>query len=246
MQLEQAEKHGLDVLFFVDPVDEWLVDSFREFEGKKLVDIARGNISFGSETEQKAEKADPVETVFVKAAAGAGGAYVLAGEYGKCYEVKFPKEAKVIAAMQKNRVNAACFAGTTGYGYSDKGREKLGKIFADIFGGEDGAAGAGFVSGTHAITCGLFGALEPGDKLISAIADPYDTLMKVIGDKKSRGTLKNYGIDYEAVPLTADLKPDLEAIEAACRACPSGAVLIQRSRGYSLRPTLSIAEIKKI
>ena len=161
-------------------------------------------------------------------------------------EVALVNTAKVLKAFRENRVDETCFSGTTGYGYSDKGREKLGKIFADIFGGEDGAAGAGFVSGTHAITCGLFGALEPGDKLISAIADPYDTLMKVIGDKNSRGTLKNYGIDYEAVSLTADLKPDLEAIEAACRACPSGAVLIQRSRGYSLRESLSVDEIGEI
>ena len=154
--------------------------------------------------------------------------------------------ARVLSAFRNNRVDESCFHGTTGYGYSDRGRQVLGRVFADIFGGEDGAAGASFVSGTHAITCGLFGALRPGDTLISAVGAPYDTLMTVIKGKEAVGTLESYGVHYTEIPLTEDLKPDVTAIEQECARIRSGAVLIQRSRGYSQRDSLSVEEIGKL
>lgn len=166
--------------------------------------------------------------------------------FAKIDSVVFKNSARVLDAFRSNRVDATCFQGTTGYGYSDKGREVLGKVFAEIFGGEDGAAGASFVSGTHAITCGLFGALRRGDTLISAVGAPYDTLMKVILDENHNGTLASYGIGYREVPLTAELKPDKDALRTACREVKTGAVLIQRSRGYSVRDSLSVSEIGEL
>lgn len=161
-------------------------------------------------------------------------------------EVSLFNTQKVLAAFQKHRVDESCFQGSTGYGYSDKGRACLGAIFADIFGCEDAVAGTAFVSGTHAITCGLFGALRPGDKLISAAGPPYDTLLTVIGKSGAPGSLMQYGVDYEEVPLDSDLRPDPEALAEVCAKSGSGAVLIQRSRGYSLRNALSVGEIGEL
>ena len=132
---------------------------------------------------------------------------------------------KVLAAFQKHRVAEAYFAGTTGYGYDDLGRDKLDEIFAELFGTEDALVRVQFVNGTHAISCALFGALKPGDILVSAVGAPYDTMLGVIGVvDKGPGSLKSYGIEYRQVDL-------LEA------------VLIQRSKGYSTRSSLSVAEI---
>jgi len=88
---------------------------------------------------------------------------------------------KVLAAFQKNKVSEACFAGTTGYGYDDMGRERLGQVCADIFKTEDALMRINFVNGTHTIACALFGALRPGDTLLSLVGPPYDTLLGVIG-----------------------------------------------------------------
>lgn len=151
---------------------------------------------------------------------------------------------KVLAAFQKHRVAESYFAGTTGYGYDDIGRDKLDEIFAEIFGTEDALVRIGFVNGTHAITAALFGALRPGDVLVSAVGAPYDTLLGVIGVvDKGPGSLKEYGVGYRQVELTADNQPDLAGLSSAVKEPGVKAVLIQRSKGYSTRSSLSVDEI---
>ena len=150
---------------------------------------------------------------------------------------------KVLSAFQKHRVAESYFAGTTGYGYDDLGRDKLDEIYADIFGTEDALVRMGFVNGTHAITCALFGCLRPGDVLVSAVGAPYDTLLGVIGvSKKGFGSLMEYGVDYRQVELK-DNAPDPEGLAQAVWDPRVRAVLIQRSRGYATRESLSVAEI---
>ena len=148
------------------------------------------------------------------------------------------------AAVQKHPGGESYFAGTTGYGYDDIGRDKLDEIFAEIFGTEDALVRIGFVNGTHAITAALFGALRPGDVLVSAVGAPYDTLLGVIGVvDKGPGSLKEYGVGYRQVELTADNQPDLAGLSAAVKEPGVKAVLIQRSKGYSTRSSLSVDEI---
>ena len=150
---------------------------------------------------------------------------------------------KVLAAFQKHRVAEAYFAGTTVYGYDDLGRDKLDGIFAELFGTEDALVRVQFVNGTHAISCALFGALKPGDILVSAVGAPYDTMLGVIGVvDKGPGSLKSYGIEYRQVDLLDDA-PDPEGLAWAVRDPRVKAVLIQRSKGYSTRSSLSVAEI---
>ena len=151
--------------------------------------------------------------------------------------------AKVLAAFQKHRVSEAHFAGTTGYGYDDLGRDTLDLIFADLFHTEDALVRVQFVNGTHAISCALFGALKPGDILVSAVGSPYDTMLGVIGVvDKGPGSLKSYGIEYRQVDLV-DNAPDLVGLAEAVKDPRVKAVLIQRSRGYATRDSLSVAEI---
>ena len=151
---------------------------------------------------------------------------------------------KVLAAFQKHRVAEAYFAGTTGYGYDDLGRDKLEEIYAEIFGTEDALVRIGFVNGTHAISCALYGALKPGDTLVYAVGAPYDTIRGVIGiTDKGFGSLKDYGVNYKQVELVDD-KPDLEGMARVVREDPTvKVVMIQRSKGYATRSSLSVAEI---
>ena len=153
---------------------------------------------------------------------------------------------KVLAAFQNHRVAESYFAGTTGYGYDDQGRDELDKIYAEIFGTEEALVRIQFVNGTHAITCALFGAVMPGDTLVSAVGAPYDTLQSVIGTTgDARGTLLDYGIKYKEVGLK-DNAPDKEALAEAVRDPSVKAVVIQRSKGYSTRATLSVAELGEL
>lgn len=153
---------------------------------------------------------------------------------------------KVLAAFQKHRVAEGYFAGTTGYGYDDLGRDKLDEIYADIFGTEDALVRVQFVNGTHAITCALFGALKPGDILVSAVGAPYDTLLGVIGVvPKGHGSLMEYGVEYRQVELLNNA-PDKDGLAAAVRDPRVKAVLLQRSKGYSTRSSLSVAEIGEL
>ena len=154
---------------------------------------------------------------------------------------------KVLAAFQKHKVAESYFAGTTGYGYDDVGRDKLDEIYADIFGTDDALVRIGFVNGTHAISAALFGALRPGDTLVYAVGAPYDTIQGVIGIKeKGFGSLKHYGINYKQVELIDD-KPDLEGMARVVREDPTVKVMmIQRSKGYATRASLSVAEIAEM
>ena len=154
--------------------------------------------------------------------------------------------ARVLAAFQKYRVAEGYFSGTTGYGYDDLGWDNLDKIYAELFGTEAALVRIQFVNGTHAIACALFGALKTGDVLVSAVGAPYDTLLGVVGvSEKGPGSLKDYGVEYRQVELLNN-KPDLDGIARAVVDPRVKAVLIQRSRGYSTRSSLSVAEIGEI
>ena len=154
---------------------------------------------------------------------------------------------KVLSAFWKHKVSDTCFNGTTGYGYNDRGREVLENIYADVMGTAASLVRIGFVSGTHAIASALFGALRPGQTLLSASGTPYDTLHGVIGIKgEYKGSLKDYNIDYEQIELLADGSPDFNSIKNALSNKKIGSVLIQRSRGYSTRRALTINEIGDI
>ena len=153
----------------------------------------------------------------------------------------------MLDAFQTHRVAESYFTGTTGYGYDDIGRDKLEEIYAHIFRTEDALVRIQFVNGTHAITCALFGALKPGEKLLYVVGAPYDTIQSAIGiTGNAPGSLRSYGIDYGQVELTAEGKPDLPAIAKAVQEAQVKAVVIQRSRGYATRASLSVAEIGAI
>ncbi len=154
---------------------------------------------------------------------------------------------KVMQAFQDNKVSDSCFAGTTGYGYDDVGREVLDKVYAQIFCTEAALVRIGFVNGTHALSTALFAMLKPGDTLLSATGLPYDTLRNAIGiEGDCHGSLKFYGINYAQVDLKADGSPDIEAIKKAAADKSVTAVLIQRSRGYGDRPAFSAEQIGEI
>ncbi len=153
---------------------------------------------------------------------------------------------RVLAAFAKHRVSDSMFAGTTGYGYDDQGRDVLDKIYADVFGAEDALCRIQFVNGTHALFCALFGALNPGDTLLSITGAPYDTLLGAIGvSGKKHGTLTEYGVKYREVPMV-DGGIDMEKALSAVEEEDNVLVYIQRSRGYGDRRALSVGEIGEI
>lgn len=152
---------------------------------------------------------------------------------------------KVLRAMQKNRVEAACFAATSGYGYNDLGREKLEAVYADIFHTEDALVRPQIACGTHALAVALSGNLRPGDELLSPVGKPYDTLEEVIGIRPSVGSLAEYGVTYRQVDLLEDGGFDYPAIEKALNE-RTRLVTIQRSKGYQTRPTLSVERIGEL
>lgn len=153
---------------------------------------------------------------------------------------------KVMTAFQDNKVSDSCFAGTTGYGYDDLGREVLDKVYAQVFRTEAALVRIGFVNGTHALSAALFAILKPGDTLLSVTGLPYDTLRNAIGiEGDCHGSLKFYGINYKQVDLKNG-EADLDAIKAALADRSISAVLIQRSRGYENRKALSAEEIGEI
>ncbi|MDA8234152.1 MAG: methionine gamma-lyase family protein [Clostridia bacterium] len=147
---------------------------------------------------------------------------------------------KVLQAFRDHQVSDYHLKGTTGYGYSDSGRDTLEKIYAQIFGAEAALVRGQIVSGTHAIALCLYGVLRPGDLLVSATGAPYDTLEEIIGLRGiTSGSLKEYGVNYLQVNLTPDYQIDLEALEQILAERPR-MVMLQRSRGYSWRPSFSI------
>ena len=154
---------------------------------------------------------------------------------------------RVMEAFQDQRVSDSCFAGTTGYGYDDLGRETLDRIYAQVFGTESALVRLGFVNGTHALTAAMFSLAAPGDTILAVTGTPYDTLQTAIGLKENAfGSLRFYGIGYRQIELTADGDPDFEAIRTAAAAQDVKGVMIQRSRGYGDRKALSVEEIGEI
>ena len=149
---------------------------------------------------------------------------------------------KVIQAMQKNQVSEMHFEGSTGYGYTDPGRDTLEAVFADVFHTEDALVRAQIACGTHALTIALFGNLRPGDEMISVSGKPYDTLEGVIGIRETKGSLAEYGVTYKQVELLPDGAFDFEGIKNAITD-KTKLIEIQRSKGYLPRPTLSVADI---
>ncbi len=154
-------------------------------------------------------------------------------------------QAKVISAMQKNRVSAACFAGTTGYGYDDVGRDNLERVYADVFHTEAALVRPQITCGTHALTVALSANLLPGDELLSPVGLPYDTLQEVIGIRPSPCSLAEYGVSYRQVNLLADGTFDYENIRKAINE-KTKLITIQRSKGYATRPTFSVKQIGEL
>ena len=154
-------------------------------------------------------------------------------------------QAKVLAAMQNNRVSAACFAATTGYGYDDVGRDNLEKVYADVFHTEAALVRPQITCGTHALTVALSANLLPGDELLSPVGLPYDTLQEVIGIRQSPCSLAEYGVSYRQVDLLEDGSINFPGIRAAINE-KTNLVTIQRSKGYATRPTFSVKQIGEL
>ena len=154
-------------------------------------------------------------------------------------------QAKVLAALQKNRVSAACFAATTGYGYNDVGRDTLEQVYADCFHTEAALVRPQITCGTHALAVALSANLRPGDELLSPVGAPYDTLEEVIGIRPSRCSLREYGVSYRQVDLLPDGTFDYEGIRAAINE-KTKLITIQRSKGYATRPTFSVKQIGEL
>lgn len=151
-------------------------------------------------------------------------------------------QAKVLRAMQKNRVSAACFAATTGYGYDDYGRDNLERVYADVFHTEAALVRPQITCGTHALALALSANLLPGDELLSPVGLPYDTLQEVIGIRESKCSLAEYGVTYRQVDLLPDGSFDYDNIRKAIGP-KTKMITIQRSKGYATRPTFSVEQI---
>ncbi len=154
-------------------------------------------------------------------------------------------QAKVLNAMQKNKVSAACFVGTTGYGYDDFGRDNLERVYADVFHTEAALVRPQITCGTHALTIALSANLLPGDELLSPVGLPYDTLQEVIGIRPSPCSLAEYGVTYNQIDLLPDGTFDYENIAKAISP-KTKMITIQRSKGYATRPTFSVRQIGEL
>lgn len=154
-------------------------------------------------------------------------------------------QAKVLHAMQELRVSAECFNMSSGYGYNDLGRDTLEAVYAKCFHGEDALVRPQITCGTHALALALMSNLRPGDELLSPVGKPYDTLEEVIGIRPSKGSLAEYQISYRQVDLLADGSFDYEGIKNAINE-KTRLVTIQRSKGYAVRPTLSVKRIGEL
>lgn len=167
----------------------------------------------------------------------------LSSLFAELEKIAYQNQAKVLRAFQKNRIALRHFAPTTGYGYDDEGRDSLGALFADIFCAEAGLVSPNLVSGTHALTVGLFGLLRTGDTLFSISGNPYDTLIDVISGS-GNGSLADYGVRFRKCDLkNGDF--DFEAIREGLQDPGVTVVFIQRSRGYEWRDALSQEKIAK-
>lgn len=169
----------------------------------------------------------------------------LKGRFAEIDAVAEANQYKVIKAMQKNKVSAACFAGTTGYGHDDLGRDTLEEVYASVFHTEAALVRPQITCGTHALTVALSANLLPGDELLSPVGAPYDTLEEVIGIRPSPCSLKEYGVSYRQVDLLPDGTFDYDGIKAAINE-KTKLVTIQRSKGYAMRPTFSVKQIGEL
>lgn len=162
-------------------------------------------------------------------------------------EITEYNQLKVLKAFIDNGVSESSFAGSTGYGYDDRGREVLERVMADVMGAEDALMRHNFVSGTHTLTVALFGILRPNDKVICLTGRPYDTITGVFGiDEKTDGSLADFGVSYSQVELDKNGMPDIEKIKSVLAKEKPKMAYIQRSRGYSTRPSLKISDIEKV
>ena len=152
---------------------------------------------------------------------------------------------KVLLALQKNKVDVACLQASTGYGYDDIGRDKLEKVYADVFHTESALVRPQITCGTHALALALSANLLPGDELLSPAGKPYDTLEEVIGIRSSTCSLKEYGVSYRQVDLLEDGTFDYKNIKKAIND-KTKLITIQRSKGYQTRPTFSVKQIGEL
>ena len=169
--------------------------------------------------------------------------------FAKIDQVSYENTQKVMDVFREHRVSDAMFQSTSGYGYDDRGRDVLDEVWADVMGAEAAIVRHSIVSGTHALTIGLFGILRPGDVMYSVAGKPYDTLEEVIGlvGDEGNGSLKDFGVSYEQTDLTEDGKFDFDAIGTKLRELKNiKMVFVQRSKGYLNRKTLSVAEIGEL
>lgn len=170
------------------------------------------------------------------------------GAFEECERIAFLNQKKVLDAFRKFKVSDSCFCSSSGYGYDDKGREILDKVFACVFEAEDAFVRHTLISGTQTLATGLFGLLRPGDTLLSVTGKPYDTLEEVIGirGEAGNGSLKDFGVAYSQVDMK-DGEVDFEGIKQALESDKNvKVVFVQRSKGYSIRKTLSAKEIGDI
>lgn len=173
----------------------------------------------------------------------------LADIFADVDRISFENTKRVMDAFRNNRVDDSCFAGTSGYGYDDKGRDTLDKIYAEVFGAEAAFVRHSIVNGTQAIAIALYGLLRPGDIMLSVTGKPYDTLEEVIGiaGEGGNGSLKDFGVEYRQIDLR-DGAVDFDAVDAALKECSERVkiVFLQRSKGYMNRPTLTVDEIGEV
>lgn len=171
---------------------------------------------------------------------------VCADHFAEIERIKEYNQQKMLKAFQQYGVSESMFAGSTGYGFDDRGRDTLDKIYAFVFDAEDALARHNFMSGTHTLTVALFGMLRPGDEMLCVTGTPYDTIQPVIGITECSGSLKDFGVKYSEVSLNDDGTVDLEAVQKAVAEKQPKMVYIQRSKGYANRPSLRVKEIKAI
>ena len=167
-------------------------------------------------------------------------------QFDEIARVQEHNQQKMLRAFQEYKVSEAMFAGSTGYGFDDRGRDTLDKIYAYVFDAEDALARHNFMSGTHTLTVALFGMLRPGDEMICVTGTPYDTIQPVIGIQKGSGSLTDFGVRYSEVALGSGGRPDLDAIRDTMAEKKPKMAYIQRSKGYCARPSLRCCEIKAI
>ena len=160
-------------------------------------------------------------------------------------EQSFKNSEKILKAFQNHRISEAHLGSTSGYGYSDIGRDAIEQIFAEVLGAEDALVRVQMISGSHALTVTLFGLLRPGDTLLSITGKPYDTLDEVIGIVENSSSLKSFGVNYEQIDLIND-DFDYETIEKTVKEKKIKVIEIQRSKGYSTRKSITIDKLEKV